>query len=80
LYIIVNRYSSFHIEIDLGREEMSHLFQQHRQLYLMMRKMGDDIANIKEELRKQKNDRDNDLSPAVLDVSLFIIEGNDITR
>jgi len=59
---------------------MSHLFQQHRQLYLMMRKMGDDIANIKEELRKQKNDRDNDLSPAVLDVSLFIIEGNDITR
>jgi len=46
----------------------------------MMRKMGDDIANIKEELRKQKNDHDNDLSPAVLDVSLFIIEGNDITR
>jgi len=46
----------------------------------MMRKMGDDIANIKEELRKHKNDRDNDLSPAVLDVSLFIIEGNDITR
>ena len=79
MYIIVNRYSSFHIEIDLEHEEMSHLFQQHRQLYLMMRKMGDDIANIKEELRKQKNDRDNDLSPAVFDISLFIIERNDIT-
>ena len=45
----------------------------------MMRKMGDDIANIKEELRKQKNDHDNDLSLAVLDVSLFIIKENDIT-
>jgi len=42
--------------------------------------MGDNIANIKKELRKQKNNHDNDLSPVVLDVSLFIIEGNDITQ
>ena len=64
--------------LDIGRDH-EHLFDQHRELYLMLRQLRSDISSVKEELKRQRNDQENNLSQAVLDVSL-LSEINDIHR
>ncbi|CAG8853094.1 5605_t:CDS:2, partial [Gigaspora margarita] len=42
------------------------LFKQNRQLYLLVRKLGDDIQEIKDELKHLRGDPEKDLSAKVL--------------
>ncbi|CAG8836748.1 40564_t:CDS:2, partial [Gigaspora margarita] len=43
------------------------LFKQNRQLYLLVRKLGDDIQKIKDELKHLRRDPEKDLFMKVLD-------------
>ena len=51
--------------------------EQNKQLYLMLCDIQDDLLDIKNKIKKQKKERESDLSPWVLDVSgLFLVKAS----
>jgi len=54
---------------DAERRNMEErLFEQHKQLYLMIRRLGEEVTGIKEEIKKYRKKQENDLSSQVFDV------------
>ncbi len=44
------------------------LFEQHKQLYLMIRRLGEEVTGMKEEIKRYRKEQENDLSSQVFDV------------
>jgi hypothetical protein len=79
LAIAILRYTSmllkfYHLEF---RAVHAKQLEQNKRLYLMLCDIQDDLRDIKNEIKKQKKERESDLSPRVLDVSaLFLVQAS----
>ena len=47
-------------------------FEQNKRLYLMLCSVQDDLLGIKNEIKKQRKERESDLSTQVFDVSGYL--------
>jgi len=50
------------------RHSDERLFEQHKQLYLMVLKLGDELSEVKKELKRTRQQQESDLSAQVFDV------------
>lgn len=55
--------------LDRRRKIDERLFAQHQQLYILIKKLSEDVREIKAELKRKGKEQDNDLSSQVMDVS-----------
>lgn len=81
LAIAILRYTSmllkfYHLEF---RAVHAKQLEQNKRLYLMLCNIQDDLLVIKNDIKKQKKERESDLSARVLDVSgLFLVKASSI--
>src|SRR5260364_70517 len=53
-------------------QEFGRLYTQNQQLYLLLKWLNEDVREIKTELKRKRNEQENELSPQVMDVSEFL--------
>jgi len=54
------------------RQEFGRLYTQNQQLYLLLKRLTEDVQEIKTELKRKREEQENELSPQVMDVSEFL--------
>ncbi|CAG8807668.1 2222_t:CDS:1, partial [Gigaspora rosea] len=53
-------------QLNVGNEQ--EILLQNRYLYLLVKELRCDVKEIKDELKWQRKERENDLSPRILDI------------
>src|SRR5260364_451296 len=53
-------------------QEFGRLYTQNQQLYLLLKWLNEDVREIKTELKRKRDEQENELSPQVMDVSEFL--------
>ena len=53
-------------------QKFGRLNTQNQQLYLLLKRLTEDVQEIKTELKRKREEQENELSPQVMDVSEFL--------